>query len=82
MEAGGWAAGPMEVSSAESACFQVGLATWLLKRVGKPCVDLFIYFKAFFWMWIFTEFVTVLLLSYVLVSWPQGLWDLSSPTRA
>lgn len=33
-------------------------------------------------MWIFTEFVTVLLLSYVLVSWPQGLWDLSSPTRA
>ena len=29
----------------------------------------------------FTEFVTVLLLIYVLVFWPCGMWDLSSPTR-
>ena len=27
------------------------------------------------------EFVTVLLLSYVLVFWPQGIWDLNSLTR-
>ena len=36
-------------------------------------------------MWIickiFIEFVTVLLLFYVLVFWPQGMWDLSSPIR-
>ena len=27
------------------------------------------------------EFVKILLLFYVLVFWPQGMWDLSSPTR-
>ena len=30
---------------------------------------------------VFIEFVTVLLLFYVLVSWPRSIWDLSSPTR-
>ena len=30
---------------------------------------------------VFIEFVTILLLFYVLVFWPRGLWDLSSPTR-
>ena len=30
---------------------------------------------------VFTEFVTILLLFYVLVFWPGGMWDLSSPTR-
>ena len=30
---------------------------------------------------VFTEFVTVLLLFYVLVYWPQGKWDISSLTR-
>ena len=31
---------------------------------------------------IFIEFVTILLLFfYVLVFWPRGMWDLSSPTR-
>ena len=29
----------------------------------------------------FTEFITVLLLFYVLVIWLQGMWDLSSPIR-
>ena len=29
----------------------------------------------------FIEFVTILLLFYVLVFWPRGMWDLSSPTR-
>ena len=29
----------------------------------------------------FIEFVTILLLFYVLVLWSQGMWDLSAPTR-
>ena len=38
-------------------------------------VDYFSIFK------VFIEFVTILLLFYVLVFWPQGMWDPSSPTR-
>ena len=38
-----------------------------------------------FLMWtifkIITEFVTILFLFSVSVFWPQGMWDLSSPTR-
>ena len=30
---------------------------------------------------VFIEFVTLLLLFYVLVFWLRGMWDLSSPTR-
>ena len=30
---------------------------------------------------VFIEFVTILLLFYVLFFWPQGVWDLSPPTR-
>ena len=30
---------------------------------------------------VFTEFVTTLFLLYVLVPWPRGMWDPSSPTR-
>ena len=30
---------------------------------------------------VFIEFVTILLLFYVLVLWPRGMWDLSSLTR-
>ena len=29
---------------------------------------------------VFLEFVTIFFLYYVLVFWPQGMWDLSSPT--
>ena len=36
-------------------------------------------------MWIIfkvsIEFVTILFLSYVLVLWPDGMWDLSCLTR-
>ena len=43
------------------------------------------FLKDFFLMWTifkgFIEFVTILLLFYVLVFWPRGTWDLSSPTR-
>ena len=34
-----------------------------------------------FFFTVFIEFVTILLLSYVLACWPQSTWDLSSPTR-
>ena len=30
---------------------------------------------------VFIDSVTILLLFYVLVFWPPGMWDLSSPTR-
>ena len=49
--------------------------------------QVFFFFKLFFFflMWtifkVFIEFVTILLLFYVLVFWPRGMWDLSSPTR-
>ena len=29
----------------------------------------------------FIEFITILLLFHVLVFWPRGKWDLSSPAR-
>ena len=40
---------------------------------------LFLLFKKNFK--VFIEFVTILLLLYVVFFWPRGLWDLSSPTR-
>ena len=30
---------------------------------------------------VFIECITILLLFYVLVFWPRGTWDLSSPTK-
>ena len=38
------------------------------------CLFLLIFLK------VFIEFVTILLLFYVLLFWPRGMWDLSSPT--
>ena len=44
-----------------------------------------LFIKRFFLMWIIfkvlIEFVTILLLFYVLVFCPWGMWDLNSPTR-
>ena len=41
--------------------------------------------KIFLLIWtifkVFIEFVTILLLFYVLFFWPRSTWDLSSPTR-
>ena len=56
---------------------------------GKPLIfdiKMFIIFHDhFFLMWsifkVFIEFVTILLLLYVLFFWPRGMWDLSSLTR-
>ena len=48
-------------------------------------LKIFYFFKAFFVMWtilkVFIEFVTVLILLYVLDFWLGGMWDLSFPTR-
>ena len=49
-----------------------------------PSLDDFLFFKIFFtWtiLWVFTEFVTILLLLYVFIFWPQGIWNLISLTR-
>ena len=37
-------------------------------------------YSFFFFFKVFIEFVTILLLFYVLVFWLRGMWDLSSPT--
>ena len=50
-----------------------------------PIFNFFKFFQSYFLMWtifkVFIEFITILLLFYVLVFWPRGMWDLSSPTR-
>ena len=40
----------------------------------------FFFFNMDYFLKSFIEFVTVLLLFYVLVFWPQGMWDLNSQT--
>ena len=64
---------------------------WILYQLsnqGSPEIlpTLFVYFfKIFFLIWtifkVFIKFVTILLLFYILVFWPLGMWDLSSPAR-
>ena len=50
-------------------------------HLGINNLEIINFFKDFL-MWIickvFTEFITILLLYYVLVFWLQGMWDLSS----
>ena len=52
---------------------------------GKDLAKSSFRFKDFFLrctnLKVFIDFVTILLLFYVLVFWPRGMWDLSSPTR-
>ena len=59
-----------------------GTVSWGATQSLLMC--LFFFFKIF-WMGtifkVFIEFVTVLLLFYVLVFWPRGMWDLSSLIR-
>ena len=51
----------------------------------KIALYILFFFLDFFLMWtifnIFIEFVTILLLFYVLIFWPGSTWDLSSLTR-
>ena len=46
-----------------------------------PYVVFFLLFNVDHFLKVFIEFVTTLLLFYALFCWPQGMWDLSSPTR-
>ena len=56
-----------------------------LQGVGPGMGFIFYIFLKIFLMWtifkVFIEFVTMLLLFYVLVFWPGVMWDLSPPTR-
>ena len=49
-----------------------------LRHQGSPKIFFFLMWTIFK---VFIEFVTILLLFYVLVFWPRGMWALSSPTR-
>ena len=71
---------------------QLGLAQCLSTVMRTPnieSIDLFNFVFFFFRFFlcvcgpfkVFIEFVTVLLLFYVLVFWLRGMWNLSSPTR-
>ena len=56
------------------------LSIYFLKvSKDRPHMSLFVLMWNFFK--VFIEFVAILLLLYVLVFWPGGMWDLSSPTR-
>ena len=54
--------------------------------MAEPSRFLFFFFKDIFLMRtifkVFIEFVTILPLFIFCFFWPQGMWDLSSPTRA
>ena len=66
-----------------------GMPDFKLERLTTLSSLIHIYATNFFWSFFwwrpcfkaFTEFVAVLLLFYVLVFWPWGMWDLSSLTR-
>ena len=52
----------------------------LLSHFVPASPDFFFFFDVDYFFKVFIEFVTILLLFYVLVFWPQGMWDLSSST--
>ena len=59
---------------------------WDVHFWSGPIFSHFLVFFFFFFLMqtilkVFIEFVTTLLLCYVLVFWPQVMWDLSSPNR-
>ena len=61
------------------------IVTWLCLLTVLQCCFFFQGFFFFFSCWpyfkVFIEFVTILLLFSVLVFWPWGRWNLSSPTK-
>ena len=65
-------------------CIEPGLVTRFIYDILHTSMLKKIFF--FFLTWtifkVFTEFVTIQLLLYVLVFWPESIWDLSSPARA
>ena len=65
----------------------IGFFSLRFKTLSCYGLVVFIFLRLFslFLTWtifkVFIEFVTILLLFYVLVFWLQGMWDLSSPTK-
>jgi len=64
------------------------LSHFLVKSLGFEGSLSWVFFLNilfFFLVWtifkVFIEFVAILLLFYIFVFWPQGMWDLSFPTR-
>ena len=61
------------------------LTSWATREAQRYSLPhLFVVLRLFFIWTIFkvcTKFVTTLLLFYILVFWPLGMWDLSSPAR-
>ena len=75
-------------------CIHPSLRTWNANSPSayknffvSMCVQMCFFLGFYFFpMWaiffeVFIEFVTILLLFYVLVFWPRGMWDLSSSIR-
>ena len=73
---------------------QTWLSNWRTTVTPSPRLVILLYYIFYFFfslryflllLWtifkVFTEFVTILLLFYVLVFWVWGMWDLRSPTR-
>ena len=56
-----------------------------IRRIFREYFWEHFFFKIFFLMWtilkVFIEFAAILFLFYVLVFWPQGMWDLGLPIR-
>ena len=78
----------LATSALLAVCGVSFISAYLTNMTFNQTTHLFLvclFFKVFFLMWtifkVFIEFVTILLLLYVLVFWPRGMWDLSSPTR-
>ena len=67
-----------------SLAFQDSVLVVFLLILSLLLLCLFFFFPRFFFMWtifkFFIEFVTILLLFYILVFWPPGMWDLSFTT--
>ena len=74
--------GAMVQCSANSVFVMTLLRIDIIYEIHLPRIFfLKIFFDVDHFSKVFIEFVTVLLLLYVLVFWPRGMWDPSSPAR-
>ena len=74
----------METNEGKGSCLSshsLQLAVSRCKPASLNFIALALFFLSFFFFTVdnfkfFIEFVTILFLFYILVSWPQGMWDL------
>ena len=78
----------METNNGKGSCLSsqsLQLAVSRFKPASLNSIALALFFLRFFFngdnFKVFIEFVTMLFLFYVFVSWPQGMWDLCSLMR-